>query len=175
MSDADLLRAVANGDQAAFQQLVERHIDALFRYALRLCGSHQRAEDLCQDTWLKVWTKADSFNPRRSQANTWLFSILHNGFVDSVRKHSPALDNEAEQLMEDTNTPEKSVLAAAQNEALEGALANLPESQRAAVLLHYFQGFTNAQVAQIMDSSERAVESLIARAKRTLTTEIGHV
>lgn len=159
--------AVRKGDASAFEVLMGRHIDALYRYALRLSFSPVRAEDLVQDTWLAVWEKAPSFKPAKAQFRTWVFRILYNRFVDSLRR------TRHETLVPEV--PEKPDANLAQNYAdeeqrawLYSKVSTLPEQQRAALLLELAQGFGNKDIAEIMGLSVRAVESLLARARKSL-------
>ncbi|NKC00757.1 MAG: sigma-70 family RNA polymerase sigma factor [Pseudomonadales bacterium] len=158
------MRAVQRGDEHAFAQLVGRHVDALYNYATRLTGSRSFADDLVQETWLVVWTKASTYRSSASALTTWLHRILYNKFVDALRKNK----FETEQLTPD-NMPESATLVPDSDMAwLNTRLNHLPESQRAAILLAHAQGFGNKDIAQIMRTSVRAVESLLARARRTL-------
>lgn len=188
------MHAIRQGDADAFALLLGRHVDALFRYALRLCGSPDTAEDLVQETWLTVWTKAGSFKPRRARVTTWVHRILYHKFIDQHRKTHTQAYNESD-LQADSSgldvSPNAAKLngalldgtpldAAAQEHAapdkawLHRALMGLPEQQRAAIVLAHAQGFNNKDIAHILGASVRAVESLLARARRSLRREYNH-
>ena len=81
------MAAIRNGDEEAFEHLMGRHVDALFRYALRLSGSPVLADDLTQETWLTVWEKTHRYKPKKAKLRTWLYSVLHNKFIDTIRKN----------------------------------------------------------------------------------------
>ena len=176
-SDDELMQAIGKGDHGAFATLVRRHIDALYNYAFRLSNSATTAEDLVQETWLTVWRKPKSYNAKRAKLNTWLFSILHNKFVDQVRRQKTqrlAKDIETsheqphiQQLVDDTN-PEQTVFDQQSLTNTRALIERLPIAQRAALTLNYAQGMGNKEIAQVMGQSVRAVESLLARARRTL-------
>ena len=160
--------AVLLSSQQALDQLMQRYGDSLYTYALRLSQNAHQAEDLCQDTWLRVWQQAASFDPNKSQLNTWLHRVLHNLFVDAYRlaKNKPTealgledFESEVPQMTE-------------QAQSLTHALNNLPTEQRAVLLLKHSQGFSNPEVAQIIGASIRAVESLAARAKTSLRRKL---
>ncbi len=158
------MQAVQRGDEQAFAELLERHVDALYSYAIRLTASQSFAEDLVQETWLVVWTKTSTYNFRKSALTTWLHRVLYNKFIDATRKKKFATEP-----LDSNNEP----TAPRQNLTTDMAwlnkeLSRLPESQRAAILLAHAQGFGNKDIAQIMHTSVRAVESLLARARRTL-------
>lgn len=163
------MHAISQGDQAAFEHLLERHVDPLFRYALRLCGSQQTAEDLVQETWLTVWAKARQFKPRKARVTTWMHRILYNKFIDHCRKADRAGAIEpipAPSLTSPEIPPDA--------RWLHHQLMALPEPQRAAIVLAHAQGFNNKDIAHILGSTVRAVESLLARARRTLRQEYNH-
>jgi RNA polymerase sigma-70 factor (ECF subfamily) len=164
------MRAVQQGDEQAFAQLLGRHVDALYRYARRLSGSSSTAEDLVQETWLVVWTKANRYKARKSALTTWLHKILYNKFVDSLSKGHLETEDLAS-APEPTTEPQPN---GADMSWLNTQLTNLPEPQRAAILLAHAQGFGNKDIANIMQTSVRAVESLLARARRTLRTAHEH-
>ncbi len=152
--------------QAAFTTLMHRHLDALYSYALRLSNSPATAEDLVQDTWLQVWRKARTFKPGKVMVTTWLHRILHNKFVDGLRRskiqHGEApLDSFPEAALGLTQD-------VAEASTLNLPLEQLQVNHRAVLLLKYAQGFSNPEIARITGSSVRAVESTLARAKRAL-------
>jgi len=161
-----------DGDRDAFAVLVHRHVDALYRYALRLTASPANAEDLVQETWLAAWQNARRFRPERASLATWLHRILHNRFVDTVRKRQPDSDPAALASLladpgdarDDANTK----LTARLNQLI----MQLPENQKAALALAHLQGFSNKEVAHILGVRLRAAESLLARARRTLREQL---
>lgn len=160
------MQAIAQGDRHAFEQLLQRHVDPLYNYALRLSGCATNADDLIQDTWLTVWQKAGSFRSHKASVSTWLHRIVHNRFIDQTRRKANRLEvtNHAlpELPDEQTNNDEH------ERGILWQALGDLAPNQRAVLVLRYAQGFGNPQIATITGSSTRAVESLLARAKRAL-------
>ncbi len=167
-NDDQLLLAIAGGDHYAFTELVNRHGDAVHGYLLRLTGTRSDAEDLTQETFLRVWRKAGSYEPGRVRASTWLHRIAHNLCIDSFRRARPerSLDD-----IEALGSDEDLYRAQAARETvarLELALRELPDNQRAALLLCQVQGFSNAEAAEILGLKVRAVESLLARARRSL-------
>ncbi len=165
------MTAIQRGNREAFSLLVSRHLDALYNYALRLSRDRPAAEDLVQDTWLAVWQKARSYNPRKARVTTWLHRILHNRHVDTVRRTRP-------ELLADGDEADIEALAAAADDAddqqthsheqLDKLINTLPFEQKSALTLSYLQGFSNREVGAIMGIGTRAVESLLARARRNL-------
>lgn len=191
MSDEELMAAVVLGDPHAYQALVRKNLPAISRYALRLVGSRSESEDIAQETFLRLWTTARKWDPAKAKLTTWLHRITHNLCIDFLRKQkrvSLEPDFDSEVSSEETRSGELSNAlresAEAQGDspdreareaelrALDRALNMLPEAQRSALLLCHYQGFSNKEAADIMGSSVQALESLIARAKRGLRTQL---
>jgi RNA polymerase sigma-70 factor (ECF subfamily) len=176
--DDSLLIAIAGGDEQAYSTLVQRQGDRLYGYLMRLTRSPADAEDLLQETFLRVWRSADSYRPGNVAAATWIHRIAHNLYIDSFRAKrrragiSVELDDSVP-LEHHTGIELESGLVSAQLlEQVEDAISRLPENQRAALLLCQTQGFSNPDAANILGISVRAVESLLARARRTLRQAI---
>ena len=159
---------VQRGDKACFATLIRRHLDALYSYAMRLSRSPASAEDLVQETCLAAWQHASRYRPKKARVTTWLHSILHNKFVDAMRKSAPEYDNEAVAAALAEGSTDSHVVTTQQQQMLLELIGDLPIEQRSAILLTYMQSFSNREVAQIMNISPRALESLLARARVTL-------
>lgn len=168
------MRAVATGDEHAYSAIVHRHGDRLYNYLLRLTRSPADAEDLLQETFLRVWRSSGSYRPGRAAVSTWIHRIAHNLYVDSFRRKRRRADiaveeNGAAPLEVQNGTELESALAASELlDQVEKAIARLPENQRAALLLCQTQGFSNTEAANILGIGVRALESLLARSRRTL-------
>jgi len=166
--DVDLVRAVAEGDGDAFRLLVEKHLDAIHAYLYRMTGSRADAEDLAQDTFLRVWRKSSTFEPDRVKVTTWLHTIAHNLCIDAFRKNRITHGEDGLPEMDETADPERHASGGELVLLVERAITALPANQRSAILLCQVQGFSNAQAARILEVNVRALESLLARARRTL-------
>jgi RNA polymerase sigma-70 factor (ECF subfamily) len=178
--DEEWMDAVCRGDRKAYQSLVHRHSKAISHYAYRLLGSEADAEDVTQETFLRLWINAGKWRPDKARLTTWLHRIAHNLCVDFQRKqgrielqgdgqpldHSPRETDNDEPNGADqqnpTETTDKQMLR------LRQALDGLPENQRNALTLCTFSGFSNQEAAAIMGLSLKALESALARARRTL-------
>jgi len=161
------------GDKDSFSTLIRRHLDALFTYAMRLTHSTVSAEDLVQETCLAAWQHAARYRPSKAKVTTWLHKILHNKFIDGVRKAAPEYDeNVVATALAHGSTDEEVMHMQAQDRLLK-LIGNLPVNQKSAILLTYMQGFSNREVAQIMNISTRALESLLARARNGLKERLG--
>ena len=168
------MAAIRNGDRVAFGRLLDRHLDPIHNYLQRMTGSHADAEDLAQETFLRVWQKAASYRAGRVKVTTWLHTIAHNLCIDSFRKNDSFQSKRESQI--DASLEAADPLANPMNHSsdqeqeqlLKTAIARLPENQRSAILLCQIQGFSNAQAAKILSVNSRALESLLARGRRTL-------
>ncbi|WP_142850121.1 RNA polymerase sigma factor [Telmatospirillum sp. J64-1] len=168
--DADdrLLARIAEGDEAAFRTLMDRHLDRAFGLAQRILGSRSDAEDVVQDAFLKVWDRAESWRPGEAKFSTWLWRVVTNRCLDLHRRPR----HEALEAVPEPQDPAEDVvssIAAGQEERrLKAAMADLPERQRAALALIYETGLSNAQAAEVLGISVGALEQLLVRAKRSL-------
>ena len=166
--DAELLRAVAGGDRAAFDRLSRRHLDRAYGVALRMTGSRADAQDVVQDVFLRLWQRPDAWRPGQAQFSTWLYRVVVNRCLDLKRRPKGTdLDSVDEPQAPDANA-EDSLLDAERSRALDSAVNQLPERQRAAIVLTYTAGLRNAEAASAMDISVKAFEALLVRAKREL-------
>lgn len=155
-------------DADAFAVLLSRHLDAIHGYLYRMTRSRADAEDLAQETFLKVWDKARTYQPGRVKVSTWLHTIAHNLCIDSFRRHREIPTDTIGEEADDLADPARRTMDGERLRLLEAAIAGLPVNQRSAVLLCQIQGFSNAEAAGILGVNPRALESLLARARRTL-------
>ena len=154
----------------SFTELVSRHVDALHAYAYRLSGNPSTADDLVQETWVKVWTHAGSYKVGRVKLSTWLHTVLHNKFIDHVRKQSKFSRSEdyADLALQAPASFEPEQQSLQQDTIDEFAQLLAPENQRAALLLVHRQGFSIGETAEILNLSSTATQSLLARGRRTI-------
>lgn len=167
LPDDVLMARVQTGDGTAFEHLLERHLPAIHAYAYRLTRSHTDADDLAQETFLRLWQKASSYRPGTVRLTTWLHRVAHNTFVDTWRKREDTLPLDDEGDMPATPAESRDD---ARMQAVQRGLMQLPLNQRTAVSLCLLGRFSAEEAGQIMGMSTDAVESLIARARRTLRT-----
>jgi RNA polymerase sigma-70 factor (ECF subfamily) len=166
--------AFKGGDARAFEALVRRHRTPVFNFILRYTGSRPRAEDVLQDTWLKVVRSAREYEPK-AKFTTWLYTIARNLCVDSARKESyrqtasleaPAVGAEGsegrplgEGLPDAGASPERGAHNAQVRPLLERALAGLPEEQREVFILREYSGIPFKDIAEVTGVSENTVKS----------------
>lgn len=166
--DSELLDKLATGDEVAFRMLVERHIDRAYAIALRIVGNAADAEDVVQDTMLKIWSHRGRWQHGRAKFSTWLYRVISNRCIDLRRK--PRNEN-VETVPEVADDQPGAVELIERNELngmLELAMQRLPEQQRIAVILSYHENMSNGEIAQVMDTTVAAVESLLKRGRQQL-------
>ena len=172
MTDEELMAEVCNGDQSAYQTIVRQHINAISHYAFRILGNRKDTEDITQEVFLKLWMNAASWNPKKAKLTTWLHRITHNLCIDYLRKHgNTQTQDEVEPLNQENPANEYqsgNLEQQEQTDRLNEAINLLPESQRSALMLCHYAGFSNKEAAAIMNVSVKALESSIARARRSL-------
>jgi RNA polymerase sigma-70 factor (ECF subfamily) len=166
--DSELLDKLAAGDEVAFRMLVERHIDRAYAIALRIVGNAADAEDVVQDTMLKIWSHRGRWQHGRAKFSTWLYRVISNRCIDLRRK--PRNEN-VETVPEVADGQPGAVEIIERNELngmLELAMQRLPEQQRIAVIFSYHENMSNGEIAQVMDTTVAAVESLLKRGRQQL-------
>jgi RNA polymerase sigma-70 factor (ECF subfamily) len=172
-ADEWLMRAIAEGDRAAFAQLAERHLDRVVRIAARVGLGQAEAEDVGQDVMTKLWVEPWRWNPGSAQRtparfSTWLYRVTVNAAIDVARRRRfAALDEAPEREAEDLSGFETIANRQIQND-VQAAIAALPERQRLALGLCFFEEMTNAEAADILGLSVKALEALLVRARRGL-------
>ncbi len=169
--DALLVLRVGEGDVAAYRELVDRYAARLSRFAQRLLREASEAEDVVQETFLRLWQHARDYSPE-ARVTTWLHRITHNLAVDRLRvrgRTRPLSDEEEmpESARQTTLIDEKRRVL-----ALDQALAALPERQASAIVLVHLHGLTGAEAAEVLGVGVEAVESLLARGRRALKAEL---
>lgn len=172
-SDEALMVLYANGDRHAALALTQRVTPRVQAYASRLLsGDRAEAEDVAQETMLRLWKVAPQWRQGETKVTTWAYRVATNLCIDRqrarVRKRQVALDD-APETADAAPKAEDRLQDSGRMAALEAALAELPDRQRQAVVLRHLEGMTNPEIATIMEIGVEAVESLTARGKRTLS------
>jgi RNA polymerase sigma-70 factor (ECF subfamily) len=175
-SDAALLALYAGGDQAAARMLTARHAPRVFALARRMLADVPEAEDVTQETMLRLWKIAPDWQADRATLSTWLYRVASNLCIDRLRRRGRPgrvlAGNALPEIPDETPGPERRLLARDQAAALAQALDTLPDRQRLAIVLRHFEDRSNPEIAAILDASVEAVESLLARARRDLAARL---
>ncbi|PIE07189.1 MAG: RNA polymerase subunit sigma [Rhodobacterales bacterium] len=163
-----LLIAYGKGDREAAALLTARLAPRVMALAARLLGDRAEAEDVTQETMLRLWKAAPKWRPGEARVSTWAYHVGHNLCIDRLRKRRPVDLDAIPEPPSGAPSAVATLLEADRARALERALARLPERQRAAVTLRHLEGLTNPEIAEVLEISVEAVESLTARGKRAL-------
>lgn len=168
LTDEELMLRIQKGDQKACEELVNQHLLPLSRFAMRMLGSMAEAEDATQETFLKAWSNAHQWKSGKAKISTWLHTIAHNICIDYLRKDKSHLQETLTDDHHSSSHLEDDMHATVTASQIFNAMSALPESQRTAIILCYYQGFSNRDAAQVAGVSVQALESLLARGRRAL-------
>lgn len=166
--DADLIPLMTKGDERAFGALIERHADTIQALATYMLGDVFLAEDVTQAVFLKTWQMVPTWTPGKAKLITWMRRVATNQCLDRLRKKSPTL---MEVLPEQVDESPQAFEHVAHNEkaqTVKDALGALPERQKAALVLTYYQNVSQVEGADILNVSVSAYDSLLSRARRAL-------
>ncbi len=168
LDDDALLALIGDENQEAFRLLVERHIDRAYAVALRILKNPADAEDVVQDTMLKVWRLRGTWQTGRARFSTWLYRVVTNRCIDLRRRPAHEEIEAASDLADDRADALDTMNRAQIGTLLEAAMARLPPQQRVALTLSYHETLSNAEIAEIMETTVAAVESLLKRGRARL-------
>lgn len=170
-TDDALLDAIVARDELACAELLRRHAGWAIRFAERLTGSHAIAEEVVQNAFLRVWQQAARWE-RRSRFSTWFYRIVHNLCVDHLRAQHGSREALDDDLVDEAPTPEEHWHAGTRAARVRAALAQLPERQRAAIVLVHYEDCSQAEAAAVLAISEGALESLLSRGRAALRAHL---
>lgn len=173
-SDESLMLAVAGGDLAAFEQLVLRHQEAVWRTAYRMVGDRQAAEDLAQETFLRVFQAAGRYRPTAAY-RTYLYRIVVRACLDYLKKKRPQPGADFVRVSAPALSVEEQTELGERADQVEQAIAGLPPKQRSAVVLRYYEGLGSEEIADVMKTTAKAVERLLARGRSTLQQRLAQL
>ena len=149
LSDVELLHAIAAHDEAALACLYDRYRLILFGLLLRILNSREEAEDVLQEVFLQIWRRAGNFDEGRGQAFTWMVTLARSRAIDRLRVLA-ARQRLATSATHETAEVSDAMADAAgseQREIVAGALAQIPDEQRRTLMLAYFEGLTQSEIA----------------------------
>ncbi len=176
LEDVQLMEAVSRGDMAAFEQLVARHQTLVGGTVARMLGDNSEVDDVAQQVFVRVWKSARRYVPR-AKFTTWLLKITRNLVFNELRrrKRHAVISLQQEPGEEDTQIkdersqqPDASLLESELQGAITFAIAQLPETQRMALVLRRFEELSYEEIAEVLDQSVPAVKSLLFRARTEL-------
>ncbi len=182
--DAQLMLRVREGDETSFALLLERHRGPVVNFLYRMVGNQSVSEELAQEVFLRVY-KSRSTYEASAKFTTWLYRIATHMALNAIRdgkkeKGQQSLDQELpdgreRQVPDTSRTVEEKMVAQVRVREVRAAIDALPEKQRAAVLMHKYQGLGYAQISKALECSESATKSLLFRAYETLRSRLAHM
>ena len=167
--EATLIRQLQEGDESAYRTLLQTHLQPLSRYVMRMMSNAPDADDIIQETCLRLWTHCRRFDPGKAKLSTWLHNIAHNLCMDFFRKNNRLIEeNDFETETENNGSLEASLTQSIQMHNVSNAMMTLPERQRSAIIMCHYQGMSNKEAAAVLNVSVDALESLMGRGRRKL-------
>ena len=157
-TDRSLLQRIAARDTAALAELYDRHSRLLFGLILRIVRDRGEAEDLLQEAFVRVWTRAETYDAQMGGPLPWIVRVARNCAIDRLRARrvraavdAPTIDGAVVEAVPatDIQTPEAAVLDAERRRTLSDALAGLPAEQRRLIEAAFFEGYTHSELAQL--------------------------
>jgi len=170
-SGLQLIRAIGKGDHVAFEHLVKRYQNPLLNFVYRYVGNRQTAEDLTQEVFLQVYRSAARFEPK-ARVSTWIFKIAYNLCMNEMKRRKRLAAHERNMQMAEEQPAQflspDSIERFELKQFMIKTLVQLPEKQRAALLLRVTKGLSYQEISDILGVSRPSVESLLFRARKQL-------
>jgi RNA polymerase sigma-70 factor (ECF subfamily) len=177
LADEEVMQLVQRGDPRAFELLYDRHGGAAYSLAYRMVGAQAAAEDVVQEALLSIWRSPLRYDQTRGSVRTWILGIVHNRAIDALRRASlhdrrrETLDG-VEERYEARERTEVEVARREEARSVRGALETLPAEQRRTIELAYFGGFTQSQIAELLDEPVGTVKGRIRLGLEKLRTQL---
>jgi len=170
--DRALMARVGAGDSAAFGELVERHMRQVHALSWRMLGDAVEAEDVVQESFVKLWVNAKGWTPSGGGLGAWLRRIATNACLDRLRRPRGVSDAVLAEHEDDGPSADLVIDAERRRAAVADAVRSLPDRQRAAIVLTYYEGASNAEAASVLGIGVKALESLLVRARQALSATL---
>ena len=167
--DHALLLAIQQGNHSAFNILVDRHHQMFYRVAYRYLNSREEAEDIVQNSFLKLWERPDIWDgSRKNKFTTWFYRIVVNLCLDKKKKKKPLALADDYDAPDDRLSQLEQMEDAEKRSAVNTSIQQLPDRQKQALILCFYEGLSNKEASEIMGMRTRALQSLLIRAKDNL-------
>ena len=163
---------MAEGNDRAVRTMVARKLPRLLGLATRMLGDRSEAEDVAQETFLRLWRQAPSWRRGEARLDTWLYRVALNLCTDRLRKRRETYVAEPPEQTDPDADPARGLAEAERNVTVQAALDALPDRQREAIVLQYYQELSNIEAAAVMGIGVEALESLLCRARRALRARL---
>lgn len=166
--DAALIERIGRGEEGASRLLVAAKLPRVLGLATRLLHDRGDAEDVAQEAFVRVWRQAPRWTPGQARFDTWLHTVVLNLCRDRLRRRRELLPATMPEAADPSPDAEAAMIAAERGGRVQAAIAALPERQREAILLVHYQELSGADAAGMLGVTVEALESLLARGRRTL-------
>lgn len=173
-TDEELMMRAADGDMDAFEDLVRRHQETALNTAYHFLGNTSRAEDIAQEAFLKILAGASRYRPT-AKFTTYLYNVVWHLCVDTYRKSRPQALPEAPRRADPVNEPDRAALREETSDLVRKAIDDLPARQRMALVLQHYEDLSYEEIAEALDCTTSAVDSLLVRARRALRESLEHL
>ena len=177
--DRQLLQRIVEQDRDALDVLYSRYVTPIYSMALHMLKQPPLAEEVTQDVFLNIWLKASSFNSEKGQPRSWIMSVAHHRVIDVIRSRrrtatmtDPEGYDTLGRLPSGTPSVESQVQQNLDRELIMGALATLPENQRQVILLAYFEGYSQSEMAEFLSEPLGTVKTRVRLAMQKLRTAL---
>lgn len=179
LADEDLMQLIDGGEAQAFEVLFDRHADAAFSLAYRMCGRRTMAEDVVQEAFLSLWRSGARYDPARGSVRAWLLRVVHNRTIDTFRRSSvrdgrDVFDEGAAERLPAAELTDAEVERRDDVRQVRGALQELPPDQRKVIELAYFGGFTHVEIAAMLEQPVGTVKGRMRLGLKKLREALAH-
>ncbi|QAY67906.1 RNA polymerase sigma factor SigW [Paenibacillus protaetiae] len=182
--EARLAKLALKGDQRAFAELVDLYQDKLFHMAYRMLNNRQEAEDVVQDTFLRVYKNLDKYD-EGLKFSTWIYRIATNLCIDRLRKRKPSYSLDAESsehegldgysmIPSDNRTPESEVLLTETQKIVHQAIESLPPKYKTIMMLRYIQDMSLQEIGEVLDMPVTTIKTRVHRGREFLRKKLEH-
>ncbi|URN96243.1 MAG: RNA polymerase sigma factor SigW [Candidatus Pristimantibacillus lignocellulolyticus] len=182
--ESQLVKLALKGDQAAFAELVELYQEKLYHMAYRMLNNRQEAEDVVQDTFLRVYNNLERYDVTM-KFSTWIYRIATNLSIDRLRKRKPVYSLDAESsdyegldgysmIPSDNRTPESELLISETQQIIHQAIDTLPPKYKSVMILRYIHELSLQEVGDILDMPVTTIKTRVHRGREFLRKKLEH-
>jgi RNA polymerase sigma-70 factor, ECF subfamily len=178
LGDEDLMLRIHSGDAAAFEVVFDRHADAAFSLAYRMCGRRATADDIVQEAFLSLWRSGARYDSTRGTVRSWVLGVVHHRAVDLFRKDTTRSGHDVsdDEALERRAAPDSTTRDAGRRDeaaAIRTALRDIPDDQRRVIFLAYFGGYTHSEIAAMLQIPTGTVKGRMRLGMKKLRLSLG--
>ncbi len=178
LADEDLMQLVRENDSAAFAVVYERHSNAAFSLAFRMCGKRGAAEDIVQEGFLSLWRSAARYDRTRGSVRTWILGIVHNRAIDALRRsvvrdRGQISDEGIEEHLEAPGRTDEEVGRRDEAREIREVVEGLPPEQSRVIELAYYGGFTHSEIAAMLDTPIGTIKGRMRLGLEKMRAQLG--